>query len=108
MKTTLILIVCALLTGCGNLVKNGAIVDAQQALNRSAYADVLENTDIAESFGDLSEAETAKLYYLRAQALAGLGRQEEANAHYQYVVNQHSSSAYAELSRQKLSAMPTR
>ncbi|ASJ76356.1 hypothetical protein [Granulosicoccus antarcticus] len=38
MKTTLILLVGTLLASCGNLVKNGAIIEAQQALNRQAYA----------------------------------------------------------------------
>lgn len=102
LKTVLILAVSALLTGCGNMIKNGAMVEAQQALNSAAYADALESTDIAESFGDLSEEEMAKLHYLRAQALTGLGRQEEATATYQFIVDQHASSAYAELSRQKL------
>ena len=104
-KTVLILFVSILLTSCGNLIKNGAIVEAQQALDRSAYADALESTDIAETFGDLSAVETARLYYLRAQALEGLGRQEDAIATYQYVIDQHGNSPYANLSRKKLDTL---
>ena len=105
MKIVLTLTITALLTGCGNMVKSGAIVEAQNALNISNYAKALENTDIAESFGDLSEADTAKLHYLRAQSLEGLNRREEALLTYQYVVEQHGNSAYAGLSQQRLDAL---
>ena len=105
MKVFLMLSMTALLMGCGNMVKNGAMVEAQNALNSSDYTEALENTDIAESFGDLSDAETAKLHYLRAQSLEGLGRQADAALSYQYVVEQHGSSAYAGPSQQRLDAL---
>ena len=88
--------------GCGNLVKNGAIVEAQNALNSGNYAEALENTNIAESFGELSESDTAKLHYLRAQSFEGLGRKDKAVSIYQYVVEQHGKSAYAGPSQQRL------
>jgi hypothetical protein len=56
MKVVLVLSTTALLMGCGNMAKSGAIVEAQNALNNSNYAEALESTYIAESFGDLSEA----------------------------------------------------
>ena len=102
MKTMLMLSLCALLIGCGNMVKSGAIVEAQNAVNSGDYAEALENTDIAESFGDLSDADTAKLHFLRAQSLEGLGRQEDAVLSYQYVVEQHGSSAYAGPAQRRL------
>ena len=46
---SLTLSMATLLTGCGNLVKSGAIFEAQNALNEKAYAEALENTEIAES-----------------------------------------------------------
>lgn len=108
MKVTLMLTMTVLLTGCGNLVKSGAIVEAQNALNNSNYAKVLENTEIAESFGQLSKADTAKIHYLRAQSLEGLGRQEEAILGYQYVLEQHESSTYAVPSRRRLEVLVKR
>ena len=105
MKLVLTLSITALLMGCGNMVKNGAIVEAQNALNDSNYAEALENTDIAESFGDLSDADTAKIHYLRAQSLEGLGRHADAALSYQYVVEQHASSAYSGPSQQRLDAL---
>jgi len=102
MKAGLILIVSFLLVGCGNLVKNGSMVEAQKALNSREYAEALENIDIAESFGELSSDEAAKLHYLRAQALEGLGRLGEAKASYRYVAERHGNSAYAEQALQKL------
>ena len=102
MKVLLILSMITLLLGCSNLVKNGAIIEAQNELDVNNYAEALENTNIAESFGDLSEAESAKLHYLRALSLEGLDRQEEAAFSYRYVLEQHGNSAYAGLAQEKL------
>ena len=105
MKLLLTLSMAVSLLGCGNLLKNGAMVEAQSALDRKSYAEALENTEIAESFGEMSAADTAKLHYLRALSLQGLGRQREAIINYQFVAEQHGSSAYAALSRQRLNAV---
>ena len=105
MKILTTLTLTALLMGCANMVKSGAILEAQDALNNNEYAEALENTEIAESFGDLSEADTAKLHFLRAQSLEGLTRLEEAVLSYQYVVEQHGDSAYAGLSQQRLDVL---
>lgn len=105
MKTVLALSITALLMGCGNMVKNGAMVEAQQALNENKYADALESTEIAESFGDLSLADVAKIHFLRAQSLQGLGKLGEAALRYQYVAEHHGSSAYAGASEQRLKAL---
>lgn len=105
MKLILILSTTVLLIGCGNMVKSGAIVEAQHDINNSNYAEALEKTYIAESFGYLSEADTAKLHYLRAQSLEGLGRLEEAIFSYQFVVEQHRSTAYAGPSQQRLDSL---
>lgn len=107
MKFVLILTIASVLTGCGGLIKRGAMVEAQDALNEADYAEALESTDIAEAFGELSEAETAKLHYLRGQALQGLSRYEEAKTNYQYVVDQHPKSAYARASQQKMNTLNT-
>lgn len=104
-KSVLTMTMATLLVGCGNMVKSGAIVEAQNALNNRDYAEALENTTIAESFGDLSDADTAKLHYLRAQSLEGLGRDEEAVLGYQYVVEQQGNSAYAGPSQRRLDAL---
>ena len=58
------------------------------------------------SFGDLSEADTAKLHYLRAQSLEGLDRREEAVLSYQYVVEEHGNSAYAGLIHYRTAVQP--
>lgn len=105
MKTLILLSLSALLMSCGNLIKNGAMVDAQDALDGNKYAKALEYTDIAESFGDLSESEIAKLHYLKAQSLEGLGQHEDAVLSYRYVVAQHGSSAYAGLAQRRLNDM---
>ena len=87
------------------MIKSGAIVEAQNAINDSDFSKALETTEIAEYFGELSLAETAKIHYLRGRSLEGLGRQEEAVASYQYVVEQHKNSAYAGLSQQRLDVL---
>ncbi len=78
MKTLMILVTSTLLLGCSNMIVSGAIVEAQNALNDRDFSKALETTEIAESFGELPPAETAKLHYLRGRSLAGLGREEEA------------------------------
>jgi hypothetical protein len=78
MKTLMILATSTLLLGCSNIIKSGAIVDAQYALKDGDYSKALEASDIAESFGKLSAADTARLHYLRGRSLEGLGRKEEA------------------------------
>jgi tetratricopeptide (TPR) repeat protein len=106
MKVVFMLCVAALLIGCSsNMISRGATVETQNALNKGNYTEALENADIAESFGDLSAANTAKLYYLRGQSLEGLGRLPEAVHRYQYVVKQHGNSAFSEPSRERLKAL---
>jgi hypothetical protein len=84
------------------MIKSGAIIEAQNALNDYNYIDALDNIDIAESFGELSEGNSAKLHYIRAQSLEGLGRLEEALQSYRYIVKQHVSSRYVEPSQQRI------
>ena len=105
MKIVLLLSISFLILGCSNIVKSGAIVEAQNAFDMSKYNEAIEHIDIAESFGELSEANTAKLQYLRAQSLEALGRQSEAIPIYQYVVEQHPRSAYTISSQQRLDAL---
>jgi len=104
MKIVLMLAAIAQLTGCGNLLKSGALVDAESALRDSRYETALESTEIAESFGQLSITDTARLYYLRAQALEGLNRRHEASITFQYVIDNFNNSVYATLSKQRVDA----
>ena len=103
----MLLSMVTLLMACSNVVKRGAIVEAQDALNKNNFSEVLEYTDIAESFGDPLEANVAKLHYLRAQALEGLGRMDEASHGYRYVTEQYARSVYAGPSQQRLDALST-
>ncbi|MCG6202184.1 tetratricopeptide repeat protein [Psychromonas antarctica] len=105
MKIILMLAMSFLLISCTNMLQSGAIFEAQNSLNVNSYTEALDNINIAESFGDLSQENTAKLHYLRGQALEGLGRNEEAVHSYLYVVEQHSSSAYARRSKQRLDVL---
>ena len=105
MKTVIIIATSALLAGCGNLVKSGAIVEAQNAVNVGDYVAALESTEIAEAFGKHSASDIAKLYYLRGQSLEGLGRIDDATLSYQHVVQQYENSAYAVMSQRRLDAL---
>ena len=87
------------------MIKSGAIVEAQDALNNNHYSDALESIDIAESFGELSKENSVKLNYIRAQSLEGLGRLKEAIQNYRYIAKHHVSSLYAELSLERLEAL---
>jgi hypothetical protein len=105
MKIVLLLSVISLLMSCSNMMKSGAIVEAQNALNDNHYTNALESIDIAESFGELSKGNSVKLNYIWAQSLDGLGRLGEAIQSYRYIVKHHASSLYAELSQQRLDAL---
>lgn len=105
MRVILLLSMLASLIACSSFIKNGAIVEAQNALKQSKFEEALENIDIAESFGELSEANTAKLHYLRGQSLEGLEQKDEAAHSYRYVVENHAQSAYSGPSQQRLDAI---
>ena len=51
------------------------------------------------------ESITVMQILFKCRTLEGLGRQEEAVASYQYVVEQHKSSAYAGLSQKRLDVL---
>lgn len=102
MKPVLIIAVTTLLVGCGNLIKSGALVEAQNSLNGKNHSDALESTAIAEFFGELSEEDTARLHFIRAESFEGLGRLQDAIPRYQYVIDHHGSSAYSGAARQRL------
>lgn len=104
-KRILAVMTAALLSSCGNMIKSGAMVEAQTALTNKQYAKALYNTDLAESFGHSSNEHSARIHYLRAQSLEGLRRVEEAMLSYRYVIEQHSTSAYAPSARQRLNAL---
>lgn len=102
MKVLLVIIVSTLITSCSGLINSGAIVEAQNALNHQSYEETLDYIEIAESFGNLSEENAAKLHYLRTQALEKLERYEEAAYFLRHIIVQHADSAYAISSQQKL------
>jgi hypothetical protein len=68
LKTLIIWATSTLLLGCSNIVKSGAIVEAQNALNDRDFSKALETTEIAEPLGKLSPADTMKLHYLRGRS----------------------------------------
>lgn len=87
---------------CGQLIKNGSLVEAQEALLENDYEGVLEYTNIAESFGSPSDAERAKLHYLRAQAYEKLNQTRDAQTHYRIVMEHYSTSVYAPAAKGRL------
>ena len=105
MKILLVVFLATLLAGCGNLVKGGAIIEAQQALDEGDYQQVLEDTDIASSFGDNSREDRSRIHYLRGQALEGLDRPDEAVHEYRYVADQLDDTPYAARSSSRLKAL---
>jgi len=105
MRLTTIIVLTITLSACGSMMKNSGIIEAQNALDKGQYTKALECTEFAESFGDLNSSKRAKLHYIRALAHEGLGMQQEAKDNYQYVVHQHSNSAYAAPSQRRLNTL---
>jgi len=98
--TTFILTV--VLAGCGNLIKSGAIIDAQKALADGRYKTALKKTEDATQFGLSTRDQKAEINYLQGQALEGLGRRDEAIARYQFVAEQLADTPHGYLANTKL------
>lgn len=96
MKLVAIFGALLILSSCANLVKGGAVSDAEKLVNQGRFSKALEKTEIAESFGELTPIEKAKLYFFRAQALEGLNRESEASGYYLYVAEQLETNPYTQ------------
>lgn len=106
MKPMLILFLVITLSACSStMIRNASMIEAHNALNKGKYEKAIEQTVLFEAMGDMTPDNRAKLHYLRAMAQEGLGRQSEAMDNYHYVVNRHSSSAYAISSKRRLEAL---
>ena len=102
MKLITTFILTVVLAGCGNLIKSGAIIDAQKALADGRYKTALKKTEDATQFGLSTRDQKAEINYLQGQALEGLGRRDEAIARYQFVAEQLADTPHGYLANTKL------
>ena len=106
MKTITAIVLLTILAGCSGMVKGGALIGAERALEAKQYNEALSKAEVAEHLmGDLSRDKKAKINYIRGQALEGLGRRDEAIARFRYVADQLTGTPHAYLARAKLQSM---
>ena len=106
MKVLVSIILISTLTACGNMVKGGAMIGAQKALEDKQFSDALSKADVAEHMGDgVTRENRAKINYIRGLALQGLGRETEALARFRYVAEHLAGTPHAYLAKGKLESM---
>ncbi|MBU3916481.1 hypothetical protein KKA14_13185 [bacterium] len=87
-----ILITVFLLAGCGILSK-GALYGARNDIENKEYVSALNNLTDA-NFSDLSEEQKEEVSFLRAKALYGLNRTEEALAVLTFMIEKYPDSKF--------------
>jgi len=83
------------LTGCANLIKAGSIDKVHRSFDNQQYQETLVLVRRAENLSELDSRIQAELTYIKARSFAELGNTDEANALYEYLRSQHTSSPYA-------------
>lgn len=94
-----------LLGSCASIAQKGALIGVRKAVNKQDYAACLENLSEAESYGDFSEQENAQISFYRGFCLEGLGRQPEAAAVYQRLIEKYPDTDWAAQARGRASAL---
>ncbi len=96
-----IAILALLSTACAGTMQYASISEAYKSYERGKFEKTLLLTSQAENARPMSRDQKAEMSYLKAQALEGLGRASQAAALYDYIEEQHASSPYAYLVRQR-------
>ena len=90
--------------GCTSTMQVASVSEAFKKYDQQEYAATLKLINQAESAGELSDEQAARLTYLKALAYEGLGDTSMANTLFVYLSEQHPDSQYAYLSALRLSA----
>lgn len=102
MKKTIIFLamITMLITGCG-AITDGALHSARENLEDKDYDDAM--IDLTEAyFSGIDKEARPEVAFLRANALYGLGRGEEAKAILQFIIVKYPKSNYPPQARSLL------
>ncbi len=97
-KLLLITILISLLAGCSGMMTKGAIHSARSDITSGDYDDaIIKLTDA--NFSGLSEAQIVEVTFLKARALYGLYKEEEAKAVLNFLIINYPDSKYSPQAR---------
>ena len=97
-KLLLILILISLLAGCSSMMTKGAIHSARSDITDGDYSDAIEKLTDA-NFSGLSDAQNIEVTFLKARALYGQYREEEAKAVLHFLIANYPDSKYSPQAR---------
>jgi len=92
---TLASLVVAFSLSCWGMAQQGALLQAEEALQRGDFHEAVEKADLALRFKTPTSIVEGQAVFIKAEALQGLGRYEEASLLYRYLVAVHGRSPYA-------------
>ncbi len=104
MRTLIIMALVSFSAACAGTIQYGSITDAYTQYNKGKYEKTLVLISRAENAKPMNSEQRAEIAYLKARALAGLGKNEESATLLEYIQEQHPTSQYAYFARNKLSA----
>ena len=90
--------------GCAGAISSSSIEAAHKAFDRGHYAKALRLIQRAQNWGELTDDKRAEFAYLKARSLERQGDPVTARQLYQYLVEQHATSAYGYLAEQRVQA----
>ncbi len=97
-KWLIITIAIILSAGCSSMLTKGALYGARSDIEDRDYQSALENLTDA-NFSDLTPEQKIEVSFLRAQALKGLHRYDEAEAVLNFLIEKYPNSKYVPQAR---------
>ncbi|MEM1436231.1 MAG: hypothetical protein AAGG11_19420, partial [Pseudomonadota bacterium] len=88
-------------TACTGMIQYASISEAYKTYDRGSYEKTLRLIAQAENTRHLDVEQRVGLAYLKAQAHEGLGQADRAATLYAYICEQHPTSQYAYLIRDR-------
>ncbi len=92
-KLLILVISAAFLTGCSGMLTSGALHSARGEIDDKEYREALSSLTDA-NFSGLSQEQLAEVSFLRAKALFGLMRTDEAEAVLRFIIVQYPDTKY--------------
>ncbi len=102
MKKLTIIAFTLLLTACSSQVQQGSIQQAYSNFEDRDYEDTLMYINQAETIKSTTPDMHAELTYLKAKTFQKMGRYEEEEALYKYLLEQYPRTQYGYLAKEQL------
>lgn len=94
MKHVLVLLLAVMLVGCASMVRDGAIIRAQDNFADGDYADAIAIADRALNAYDYNDDQRAQLLFLKAASYQRMEDYQGALALYRYIAYKYPETEY--------------